>query len=281
MKSSPPLLSSSRTSPGLKRENNEDSYLSLPEHGLWMIADGMGGHEAGEVASAIVKKILHKLHKKTLDYAIQTAHKSILQAVEQGLGAEGMGSTVVALHLLPDHYEVAWVGDSRAYRWSKTAELSQISTDHSYVQMLVESGAISEKEAATHPEKNIITQCLGSQELDNVQVDSVIGAWQDTLWIIMCSDGLSDELDNDSISKILKQSQNPEDATKLLMQAALKHGGRDNITIQVIAAPLNQKSLLKDIIQWVPVFTKNRRWDAAIYASACTALVALLYWIVS
>lgn len=281
MKALPLLLSSSKTSPGLKRTNNEDCYLSLPEHHLWMIADGMGGHEAGEVASAIVKKTLQKLYQRPLTGAIQTAHKSILHAVNKGLGASGMGSTVVALHCQNDCYEIAWVGDSRAYSWSNTEELVQISTDHSYVQMLVESGAISAKEAETHPEKNIITQCLGSQELEEVQVDSITQPWLDTRWIILCSDGLSDELDHDSISTVLKLSTTPEEANTLLMRAALKHGGRDNITIQIIAAPVQHHSLLSNVSEFVPQFTANRRWDTVIYVIACCVLVSLLYWIVS
>lgn len=281
MKLLPPLVSSSKISPGLKRSNNEDCYLSLPEHGLWMVADGMGGHEAGEVASAIVKETLEKLYQQPLETSIQASHKAILQAVNKGLGASGMGSTVVALQNFNDHYEIAWVGDSRAYSWSKAEELVQISTDHSYVQMLVDSGAISAKDAETHPEKNIITQCLGSQELEEVQVDTIIQPWQDTKWIILCSDGLSDELDSHKISLVLKHAETPDEACILLMRAALKHGGRDNITVQIIAAPEKHSSLLAGITQYVPQFTTNRRWDTTIYAAACGLLIALLYWVVS
>src|SRR5690606_15560168 len=107
--------------------------------------------------------------------AIQGAHRAVQHAAESGIGTLGMGSTVVALLSTDDHYEVAWVGDSRAYLWSphKAERLQRLSTDHSYVQMLLESGAIAEHEAANHPDKNVITQCIGSTDTEEVQVDSV------------------------------------------------------------------------------------------------------------
>src|SRR5690606_8775679 len=172
---------------GLHRGNNEDSYLSKPDCGLWLIADGMGGHEAGEVASAIVAETVGKafdgkasdnkpLDNNALVESIQQAHRSVLDAVRQGLGAMGMGSTVVALASNDRDYQVAWVGDSRAYLWIPNSDggtLKRLSTDHSYVQMLLASGAIAEEEAANHPDKNVITQCIGSPDVQEVQVDTL------------------------------------------------------------------------------------------------------------
>ncbi|HEY7885320.1 MAG TPA: protein phosphatase 2C domain-containing protein [Cellvibrionaceae bacterium] len=280
MKNAAMLESSSLTNPGRKRSNNEDCFLSLPEHALWMVADGMGGHEAGEVASAIVRQTLQEHPSESLQQSIQAAHQAVLRAASDGVGAEGMGSTVVALKDHGKGYEIAWVGDSRAYGWIPGSGLQQLTTDHSYVQMLLQSGAIDPSDASNHPDKNIITQCLGSRELDVVEVDIVRGQWQPEQWILLCSDGLTDELSDQDISRILKAADTPATAARELMAAALSSGGRDNITLQVIAAPTQQHSLLERLLDWVPIFTVNRRWDAAIYGAAIVTLVALLYWTV-
>lgn len=274
------LESSSLTNPGRKRSNNEDCFLSLPEHALWMVADGMGGHEAGEVASAIVRQTLQEHPDDPLDQVIQQAHQAVLRAAADGVGAEGMGSTIVALRHTGKGYEIAWVGDSRAYLWSPAGGLQQLTTDHSYVQMLLESGAINAGDANNHPDKNIITQCLGSRELQSVDVDIIHGQWQPEQMILLCSDGLTDELSEQEIAHILKHFPAPDKASRELMAAALKAGGRDNITLQLIAAPGQQNTWLDTLHDWIPVFTRSRRWDTAIYATAIAALMWLLYWFV-
>lgn len=281
MKQSPTqdLESSSVTNPGRKRSNNEDCYLSLPAQALWMVADGMGGHEAGEVASDIVRQTLEQAPTKPLLDSIQEAHQAVLAAVSHGVGAEGMGSTVVALRSTSEHFQIAWVGDSRSYLFSRASgELELLTRDHSYVQMLLESGAIAENEAQTHPDRNIITQCLGSQELDTVTVDHIERHWQEDQWVLLCSDGLTDELGDSDIAQILQGCKTPRDATRELVQAALRAGGRDNITVQIIAAPQHSPSLLQKLSHWVPVFSHSRRLDTIIYLAAIGLLVALLYW---
>lgn len=232
---------SSATDVGLQRNNNEDSHLSCPELGLWIVADGMGGHAAGEVASDIVaKSIKQKIRQgESLSEAIQFSHQEVLNASANGHGGKGMGSTVVALHSLGQNYQIAWVGDSRAYLWSPSSEQSfaQITTDHSYVQMLYQTGAISESELDTHPEKNIITQCLGSIELESVIVESTDGQWQKGEWIVLCSDGLSDAVPAHIIAQILSETTNIQMATQNLIDSALSYGGKDNITVTVIECP--------------------------------------------
>jgi len=239
---------SAATDVGLQRNNNEDSYLSCPELGLWVVADGMGGHAAGEVASAIVAETIKNrvTEGENLVDAIQTSHREVLHAAANGHGGQGMGSTVVALTAKSHQYEIAWVGDSRAYLWSPASEtpLVQLTTDHSYVQMLFQTGAISEAELETHPEKNIITQCLGSVELDNVNVEKVDGPWRRGEWLILCSDGLSDAVPSEDILKVLKAAGNATNATQDLISAALSHGGRDNITVSVIEYPSPYRNFL-------------------------------------
>lgn len=276
------LAYSAATNAGHKRENNEDTFLSLPERGLWLVADGMGGHDAGEVASAIVRDTLLDERSKSLKQAIQSSHRAVLEAAARGKGAPGMGSTIVALHSEGDEYEVAWVGDSRAYLWTHTDDggrLERLTTDHSYVQMLLASGAIGEDEVERHPDKNIITQCLGSHELQNVKVDSVRGQWQRDQWILLCSDGLTDELDDEDLARLLYRSRSPRTAVNKLMRAALDAGGRDNITLQLVQSPLNRRSRWTTLWQWVPHITGKRGPDLALYGAALLSLALVLYWV--
>lgn len=283
-----PLEYSAASHPGLVRDNNEDCFLSQPEHGLWLVADGMGGHEAGEVASAIVRDTIERDTNDNPDLslveAIQHAHSSILSSATEGIGAPGMGSTVVALRSDSTKYQIAWVGDSRAYLWTPTSEggrLEQLSVDHSYVQMLVDTGAISPADAEFHPEKNIITQCLGMQELKHVKVDSLEGQWQSDQWILLCSDGLTDEITDKSIAQILCESTDCLAAVDQLLHAALTNGGRDNITLQIIESPLRHSQARKGLLQWVPYLTGAEKVDAWIFYGALLSLLGLLIYVVT
>lgn len=276
-----PLEYSAATHPGLLRDNNEDTYLCLPEAGLWLVADGMGGHEAGEVASAIVRDTVAQKIKTNpnseLGLSIQTAHKAILNSAAAGIGAIGMGSTVVALQSRDKYFQIAWVGDSRAYLWTpdhKGGHLERLSVDHSYVQMLVEKGAISPEEADTHPEKNIITQCLGMQELDQVSVDLIQGQWQKNQWILLCSDGLTDEMNDQAIAQILSEADNSLTAVDQLLHAALTKGGHDNITLQIIESPVKPHPVWVSIQQWIPHLTGNVYADASLFAATLLLLLA-------
>ncbi|MAZ89782.1 MAG: serine/threonine protein phosphatase [Cellvibrionaceae bacterium] len=279
----PSLQSHSLTDKGLVRDNNEDCYLSKPSEGLWAVADGMGGHEAGEVASAIVKRTLDeaKVSGRNLEDAIHTSHKAVLKAALKGEGAAGMGSTVVALNCNDLEYQVSWVGDSRAYLWSEERDggrLEQLTTDHSYVQMLLASGAIGPDEVDSHPEKNIITQCIGSLDLPQIKVDTVRGSWEKQQWIILCSDGLSDEVDNTSIAQILCHARTPKEATEQLMQEALNNGGNDNVTVQVIESPLFKRSPIHKLNEWLPRVTGHQWIDTSLYSMALLSVVLIAYW---
>jgi len=278
-----PLEYSAATHPGLKRENNEDCFLSAPGADLWLVADGMGGHEAGEVASAIVRETFEAYVTQglpiSLSDAIQKSHETILHSAEQGIGAYGMGSTVVALLNQKKNYQVAWVGDSRAYLWTPDeygGELTRITTDHSYVQMLYTSGVISADEVDNHPDKNIITQCLGMQEIAQVKVDITHGQWQKNQWILLCSDGLTDELNDSAIAQILEHSPNSLTAVDQLLHEALTSGGHDNITLQIIESPIIADSISNYFWQWIPTFTSSRLADAAIFLCAVAVLLGLL-----
>lgn len=261
-----PMQFSAATDVGLKRSNNEDTVLSNPEVGLWVVADGMGGHAAGEVASAIAAETIEKHIKNgaTLPDAIQMAHTAVIEAAHAGVGGAGMGSTVVALHSQGKTYQVAWVGDSRAYLWQpgnnshqstansgrrKSGELIQLTTDHSYVQMLFDTGAITADEMQQHPDRNIITQCLGSLDVGALSVDVCQMQWYPDDWVLLCSDGLSDVVTDTQIQEVLQQHRRIDDATQALIELALDHGGKDNISVAIVGYPRKNASRLHGLWQ--------------------------------
>jgi len=233
------------TDVGKVRDNNEDCYLARPDLGLWLIADGMGGHDAGEVAAGIARDFICDAvaHGKPLKAAIAQAHHAVKNAASNNIGSPGMGTTVVALRVHGIQYEVAWVGDSRAYVWSDS-KLSQLSIDHSYVQSLVDAGEITREEMATHAQRNVITQSLGVSTLDDVLVDSVSGTLQPGAKILLCSDGLTDFVDDHEIEHILARSyENNQSQVDKLITKALGNGGGDNVTVELISAPQQHTAL--------------------------------------
>ena len=167
--------------------------------------------------------------------AIETAHRAIQTAALQGEGAANMGSTVVAAKLDGLRYEIAWVGDSRAYLWD--GSLHQLTTDHSYVQLLLKAGLISESEIPGHPSRNIISQALGVGDADkaNIKVDIVSGVLEEKDTLLLCSDGLSGEVTDDGIAVILAETTDAQARVNRLIAAALEAGGKDNITVIVLA----------------------------------------------
>ncbi len=233
---------------GLVRENNEDCYLSRPDIGLWLVADGMGGHEAGEVASSIAKDYINQSVSSgsNLKQAIEQSHHAVKEAAANNIGSPNMGTTIVVLRINGIRYDIAWVGDSRAYLWDRE-KLQQLSTDHSYVQELLKSGAITEDEVANHAQRNIITQSIGVSNLKNVEVGQVNGVLKPGQKILLCSDGLTDLLADEEINEILHRSYEENQALvdKLIVKA-LQNGGSDNVTVQLISAP-TQDTLANEI----------------------------------
>ncbi len=229
-----------KTDPGKQRSNNEDCFLCDEALGVWLVADGMGGHNCGEVASRIAADTIANGLKDnhSLTRAVNNAHERIRAQSNENVEQQGMGTTLVALHDLGDRYQICWVGDSRIYRWNPNDEppFQQLSRDHSYVQELLDSGAINQQEADQHPQKNIITQSLGCP-LDTIRIDSEILEWQDGDILLLCSDGLSDELNNEEIASLLEQPLPTEDLANDLIEASLARGGRDNITVVLVNRP--------------------------------------------
>lgn len=222
---------------GLKREHNEDSILARPDLGLWVVADGMGGHSAGEVASAIVVRTIESALEggEQLDDAVGRAHQAILDAALRGEGASGMGSTVVALQLQGSHYRLAWVGDSRAYLWNGR-QLRQLTRDHSFVQRMLESGVLTQAEAEAHPDRGNLAQALGVAE-DGLVVDVLDGALCRDETLLLCSDGLSGEVADEVIERAFRITTDEQQLVDLLVEAALASGGADNVSVIVVKAP--------------------------------------------
>lgn len=219
---------------GLRRPHNEDTYCAEPELGLWLVADGMGGHELGEVASALARDTVAQFvnEGQGLSDAITQADRHIIHHSQARGQSVPMGTTVVAVKISGNEYEGAWVGDSRIYRWN--GSLTQLSSDHSYVQELIEQGAISAEQARTHPNRNVVTQALGVTEPESLKVETVSGTLEPGEYLLLCSDGLTEEVDDDGIAAILDQNLSPQECVDHLILAALDHGGSDNVTVVLL-----------------------------------------------
>ncbi len=227
------------TDVGCMRDLNEDSVYCSDN--LWLIADGMGGHACGEVASKLAVEEISSKYAQTgqLPAAIMSAHNKIFEVSTENTTQSGMGTTIVALANTDNNYQIAWVGDSRAYLWeSKRQRLSQITEDHSLIVRLVKSKLISKKEAMTHPQRHMITQCLGSLDVAKIQVDMLQSQWKGNQQILLCSDGLTDEVSNEDLANILKQDISNQEKMTILVDIAKLAGGKDNISIILIDSPI-------------------------------------------
>lgn len=228
-----------RTDVGLNRKINEDSAVARPP--VFMVADGMGGHDAGDVASQLVVDRFSSLSPnepatgEMIVGLIRLANDDVFQAGMASSVAGSMGTTAVGIALVAQVDEPMWVvfnvGDSRAYRL-EGGRLEQLSTDHSYVQDLVAAGSLTAEAARTHPQRNVVTRALGVDE--TVEADVWLRPPQLGERFLLCSDGLSGEVDDPHIAAMLLAEADPDEAADQLVAAALKAGGRDNVTVMVV-----------------------------------------------
>ena len=231
----------SKTHVGMVRTVNEDTFLTQGPR-LFAVADGMGGYAAGETASSETLKILQQEVEKfdklkreelsgALQKAVQKANAHVRQLAQTNKKYHDMGTTLVAVYLAEQGGAyVVNVGDSRLYIWHDHC-LKQITQDHSYVAELLASGEITTKEAFTHPQKNIILKAIGAEAELEADVFSLELTASDKL--LLCSDGLTDMVEDSQISAILADNTT-EQAAELLLEAALDNGGRDNVTLILI-----------------------------------------------
>jgi serine/threonine protein phosphatase PrpC len=230
------LTSVARTHLGLVRQINEDRILDCPEHGLWAVADGMGGHRGGDVAAEIVIAALREAADRAggpsvtdIEAALRRANLRIRDHV---LSAGGViGSTVVVLHVQADAACLIWAGDSRGYRL-RGNRLEQLTRDHSLVQELLDAGAITNEMAATHPRANVVTRALGVAAELKFDKRSFTLAPQDLL--LLCSDGLSRSLQEGPVPRA---AETDEQFADRLLQSTLSRDGSDNISFVLVRAP--------------------------------------------
>lgn len=207
--------------------------MQLPQHGVFVVADGMGGHEAGEVASQLIVEDIANIDYENQSDKVAALRKSILSSnekirdiSEQQFEGRTIGSTVVALSLSTTHYNILWAGDSRAYL-CRDGKLEQLTRDHSQVEEMLSQGLISEEEAENHPLSNAITRAVGA--FDELLIDEIIGKTQPGDIFLLCSDGLYNELKFNEIEVLIKQG-NIADINKALMHSALIREANDNVT---------------------------------------------------
>ena len=241
----------SRTDIGCLRDHNEDSLVVAPP--LFVVADGMGGHAAGEVASEIAVDVIADAH------AVKEANRAVIQAAREGRGREGMGTTVTAALLEGERLVIAQVGDSRAYLLHQ-GKLQQLTRDHSLVADMIEAGQLTTEEARTHPQRSVITRALGSDlhlQPDIYEINVETG---DRL--LICSDGLSGMVDDEGIEHTLRRVQDPQRCASQLVNEAVANGGHDNVTV---------------IVADVTGFAEVRRKKMARKTKVFVAFVLLLF----
>ena len=249
------------TDPGQKRDNNEDSYLTLPDQGLFLVADGMGGHNAGEVASAMAVDTFKKESATLPDAAakpgfwarlfgrkqddfnpvewlhntVTNANNHIFQAAQASAGKKGMGTTLALILKRESALLTAHVGDSRVYRM-RSGQLAQLTQDHSLAQELVRQGVMTEEEALYSAPSNVLTRALGVKE--KVAEDIIYHSVEEDDIFLLCSDGLYNMVEDDEITKILRNKNTSlKEMSAELVLAANEGGGEDNITVVLARFP--------------------------------------------
>ena len=231
-----------RTDVGIVRSGNEDNYLMLSERGIFIVADGMGGHAAGEVASEMAVRIisttLGSLRGQSdeqvgerMREAIRAANEAIFSRTLAEHDKRGMGTTVTVLALLPNRYLIGQVGDSRAYL-VRDGQLLQLTKDHSYVQEQVDAGLLTPEQARVHPYSNVITRCVGAGM--EVTPDVYFGNLMSGDLVLLASDGLTGMLEDEHLLRIMQSDGGPQKWVDRMVSEANRRGGLDNITVIVV-----------------------------------------------
>lgn len=252
----------SRTDIGCLRDHNEDSLIVAPP--LFAVADGMGGHAAGEVASEIAANVLAERapahpDSEALGRAVEEANRAIIRAAREGVGREGMGTTVTAAMLEGERLIIAQVGDSRAYLLHQ-GKLQQLTRDHSLMADMIEAGQLTPEEARTHPNRSVITRALGSDPHTHPDLYEINVETGDRL--LVCSDGLSGMVRDEELESTLARVRDPQRCASQLVNEAIAAGGHDNITV---------------IVADVTGFAEVRRKKMARKTKVSIALVLVLF----
>jgi PPM family protein phosphatase len=238
------------TDPGRKRRRNEDSFVIDPP--LFAVADGMGGAQAGEVASRLAAAAFREFHdaddldpQARLAAIVQEANRRIYERASGDAQVSGMGTTITAALVAADELVIGHVGDSRAYRL-RAGKFEQLTDDHSLVADLVRSGRITPEEADAHPQRSVITRALGTDR--EVDVDTFTVAVETDDLFLLCSDGLTTMIDDEEIRDLVTRADDLEQAGKGLVKAANKAGGEDNITVVLFRLAGGQSELEDTVV---------------------------------
>jgi serine/threonine protein phosphatase PrpC len=286
------VTAAAATDIGLVREGNEDSYLT--EEPLFAVADGMGGHRGGEVASQLAVETLEKLFKQRvgdLPDQVQEANRVVFERSVVDEKVAGMGTTLTAALVEGDRVRLAHVGDSRAYLL-RDRKLRLLTEDHTLVHRMVSEGEISQEEAETHPQRSVLTRALGVDTVVDVDDDTVQVRPGDRL--LLCTDGLTSMVSEEEIEEVLRTVPDPLDAAQRLVRMANEAGGVDNTTVVVLdfsdddaaAEPNEHATSTRPVIAPVPTVrpARSRRrlptrkllvWAGIIVALAVVGLVGL------
>ena len=231
-----------RTDVGIVRSGNEDNYLMLADRGIFIVADGMGGHAAGEVASEMAVRLISRdlgtvrgipdeEVAERMRQSIRAANAAIYERTLTEHDKRGMGTTATALVLLPNRFLLGHVGDSRAYRL-RDGRFEQLTKDHSYVQEQVDAGLLTPEQARVHPYSNVITRCVGANQ--DVIPDTYSGDLLANDIVLLASDGLTGMLEDEHIHKILEAPGGPQEWVDAMINDANRRGGLDNITAIIV-----------------------------------------------
>jgi len=233
---------------GRVRAHNEDAYASLSDQGLFVVCDGMGGEEAGEVASQMaIETIVGELHNGSGDVtadpdgfrprtsrlaaAVRRSNQSIYDAAQKDSKQAGMGTTVVGAWFADDIVSLAHVGDSRAYLWQR-GRLEPLTSDHSLVEMQVKAGTLSRESALQHQDQNVLLRALGREPDVDVELNEVPVQAGD--YLLLCSDGLTKMVAEPEMSSTIADIRDPQEICEELIAAANRNGGTDNVTVVIV-----------------------------------------------
>ena len=234
------MVSAGVTNPGRVRTHNEDAFLDAPDRKLWVVADGMGGHSAGDLASSMIVERMGKVDPDADMATFVDKVDSTLSAVNEDLRKHAqernvslIGATVVALLGGKDFTAIGWAGDSRVYRF-QGGKLQRMSRDHSTAQELMDTGQFSAAQLTGKQQGNTITRAVGGEP--NLYLDWVVAGYEAGTQFLLCSDGLTKEVPEPKIEEEFLKNMPPKETAESLLQAALAAGGRDNVTVVVVRA---------------------------------------------
>ncbi|MBD2186999.1 Stp1/IreP family PP2C-type Ser/Thr phosphatase [Pseudanabaena mucicola] len=233
------------TDTGCVRSANQDSYYIDPNGRFFVVADGMGGHAGGEIASKIAVdairaclEALWEIEEDTqtlMQEAIFKANQEIIRDQSANPVRSDMGTTIVVLVFRNEQPWFCHIGDSRLYRL-RGAKLEQISDDHTWIARAIQTGVVNPEDAKTHPWRHMLLQCLGREDVKSITAQEL--EWQPGDRFLICSDGLTEELSDDRITHHLKSIRNCQQAAQALIESAKLRGGRDNITVVIVSNEL-------------------------------------------